>query len=106
MERQKNQGLTEQEKKSYEQKTRSKKERWAKQGFSEAEQKQHSKYGNTVNVTYPTGDEKIYTSYYKASKDCGVDIQYCVKHKNGEYKGFKAVLLSKPEIDCNRWKNG
>lgn len=103
--RQKKYGLSNKEKKSYKIKTETKKERWKKFGFSKSEQEQHLKYGYTIKVIYPSGKEKIFTSYTKATKECGIDIKYCINNKNGIYKEFKAYILSKPKINCSRWKN-
>ena len=104
--RQNKDGLTEAEKLSYVEKQKTRKNRWKKEGFSTKEKEQHASYGVTVKVITPSGEQKIFESYSQATRECGIDIQYCciVTEKKGEYKGFKAYKVSDPKIDCRTFK--
>ena len=106
VERQKKEGLTEAERESYKQKAATRNERWQREGFSEAEQKQYNSYGCKVQVITPDGEELIFPSIAQAARETGVDIRYAimVTARGRKYKGYDAIVLEEPKIDCRTFK--
>jgi len=99
-------GLTEKEKTSYKKKIQSRLNRIAEKGFTKKEIDQHNAYGYKINVILPNGEEKVYPSLAKASKDLKIDCQYArlVTLQNRTYKGYQVIVLSEPKIDCRGFK--
>ena len=99
-------GLSKKERESYRKKIETRLTRIAKSGFTEKEIEQHNSYGYECKVILPTGEEKIYPSMVKASKDLKIDCQYArlVTLQNRSYKGYQVFMLSEPKIDCRAFK--
>ena len=102
-----NQGLSNAESSSYKTKIQSRLTRISTVGFTDKESEQHAKYGSTVEVTFPSGDVKVFTSFSKASKEIGIDVKYGWKvcTKKNDFRGYKIVKLQEPAIVCYRKKN-
>ena len=99
-------GLSDAEKQSYKTKIQTRLNRIANNGFTEKEQQQHKSYGYQIKVIMPNGDEKIYDSCGKASKELGIDIGYGLRvcTKKEHFKGYQIVKLREPIIDCRNIK--
>lgn len=97
-------GLSPAEKSSYKTKIQTRLNRIATTGFTKKEREQHSKYGYKIQITFPNGDTKIYSSCAKAKKELGIEVQYglwvCTTKSN--FKGYHIVKLQDPETDCRR----
>jgi len=95
-------GLSEAERKSYERKIQSRLNRISTSGFTRKEQEQHSSYGFQVQVTLPSGENRIYSSCSKATKELEVDIKYALKvcSTKNDFKGYKVIKLRDPIKDC------
>lgn len=98
-------GLSDSERNSYKDKIQTRLNRIATAGFTEKEKEQHSKYGYQIEVTFPSGDSKIYNSCGQASKEIGIDIQYGLKvcRERLDFKGYKIVKLRDPIVDCRSY---
>lgn len=99
-------GLSECERQSYKKKIETRLKRISESGFTQKEIEQHNAYGYEVKVILPTGEEKIYPSMAKASKDLQIDCQYArlVTLQNRNYKGYRVYILKEPLIDCRGFK--
>lgn len=95
-------GLSKAEQNSYKQKIKTRLDRIASSGFTEKEKEQHSKYGYKIEITFPTGEIKIYHSCGAASRELGIDVQYglAVCTKKVDFKGYKIIKLKDPIVDC------
>ena len=95
-------GLSESEKSSYKTKIKSRLDRIAKVGFTDQERNQHASYGFLIEVTFPSGQKKIYPSCAAASKELGINVRYglSVCAKKLAFKGYRIVKLRDPIIDC------
>jgi len=95
-------GLSEAEKSSYKDKIQARLDRIKEKGFSEKEKEQHSKYSYQIQITFPTGEVKIYNSCGEATRELKIDARYglvvCAKKDN--FKGYKIIKLRDPIIDC------
>jgi len=99
-------GLTQRERESYKKKIATRLNRIADSGFTDKEIKQHESYGYRCKVITPSGDERVYPSMAKASKDLNIDCQYArlVTLQNRTYKGYQVFMLADPKIDCRSFK--
>lgn len=95
-------GLSESEKNSYRQKIETRLKRISESGFTKKEKEQHAKYGYQIEITFPSGEKKIYHSCAQASRELGIDTQYGLKvcQTKVDFKGYKIVKLKDPIIDC------
>jgi hypothetical protein len=95
-------GLSKAEKKSYKQKIQTRLDRIATTGFTDKEKEQHAKYGYQIQITFPSGEVKIYPSCGSASRELGIDVQYGLKVciTKLDFKGYKIVKLQDPIVDC------
>ena len=95
-------GLSESEKNSYKQKIETRLKRISERGFTEKEKEQHAKYGYQIEVNFPSGEKKIYSSCGQASRELNIDIQYGLRvcQKKIDYKGYSIVKLRDPIVDC------
>lgn len=98
----KKQGLSKKERLSYKQKIQTRLDRISTTGFTDKEKEQHAKYGYQIQVTFPTGEHKIYSSCGAASRELGIDVQYGLKvcTTRLDFKGYKIVKLRDPITDC------
>lgn len=98
----KRQGLSKKERSSYKQKIQTRLDRIATTGFTDKEKEQHAKYGYQIEVTFPNGEHKIYSSCGEASRELGIDVQYGLKvcTTRLDFKGYKIVKLRNPITDC------
>jgi hypothetical protein len=100
--RHKKDGLSDNEKKSYKTKIKTRLNRIKHTGFTKKEIEQHNSYGIEIKVITPSGDELLFPSIAKATKLLNIDCAYgaVVTSKNKTYKGYKVYRLKDPKIDC------